>query len=62
MYSCSSYVLKCPPPSETRLPAFEDQDLVVQVPAVAVGTEVTYFSVWCRSNNVSSLQSKGLMG
>jgi hypothetical protein len=38
---------------ETRLPAFEDQDLVVQLSPDAVGTVVTYLSVWCRSNNVS---------
>ena len=39
--------------SVTRLPSFDDQDLVVHVPEDAIGTEITYFSVWCRSNNVS---------
>ena len=42
-------------PRVTRLPVLEDQDLVVSITSNAQETEVTYFAIWCRSNNVSSL-------
>ena len=55
--SVSDHVCMCPSPllsRVTRLPALEDQDLVVKITPNAQGTEVTYFAIWCRSNNVSS--------
>ena len=41
----------------TSLPAFLDQDVVVHIPEDAEGTEINHLALYCRSNNVSMVQT-----